>query len=172
MACLAGALVLAPSSAAHARFLNDADPFLIGGHVAIGGGASRPYVFGQVGLRLSERHVFVALELSSLMQAGFAADFLVYLVTVRRVQVHLIDPGVGWNAFGYTLSTPDVKRSLDLRLGAGVEVRLRRHASLTVDWKVSLPDPAFVITHYGDYGKSIFLDALKESTLWLGVLFH
>jgi hypothetical protein len=167
--CLA-VLLLAPC--AEARWRNDSDPFLVAPHVAIGFGASSPYVFGQIGLRLSERHLLIGIELSSLLQAGFAADAIIYFVKLRRVAVHVIDPGIGWNAFGHYLSTPEVTRSIDLRLGAGVELRVCRRAYLTMDWKVSLPDPGFVITHYGDYGKSIFLEALKDSQLWLGVLIH
>lgn len=166
-------LLVAGAGAAEARrFRNDSDPFLVGAHVATGFGANSPYVFGQLGVRFTERHMFLGIELSSLLQAGFAADALIYVVKLRPVGVHIIDPGIGWSPFGHYLSNPDVKRSIDLRLGAGVEVRVCRHAYLTADWKVSFPNPAFVITNYGDYGKTIFLDALKKSQLWLGVLIH
>jgi hypothetical protein len=178
MACgtVVRALVLATtlgvSGAAQARFRNDWDPFLIAGHAALGVSIQHPYLFSQLGVRIEEEHFFIGIELSSLLQAGFAADALFYVVRMRSFALHIIDPGVGWNAFGHYLSTPDVKRGLDLRIGAGFQIRACRHALATVDWKASLPDPGFVITSYGDYGKTIFLDSLKQGQLWLGVVLH
>ncbi len=114
----------------------------------------------------------LGIEFSSLLQQGFAADALLYFVTVGPLRVHLIDPGVGWNAFGIYPSVSYVKRSIDLRLGAGFELRMCAHGTATFDWNVSLPDPGFVITGYGDYGRAIFTDAVKESQIWIGVMLH
>jgi hypothetical protein len=173
LAAIALALVLGGGTRSAAReFRNDLDPVMISAHAPIAGGLGSPYVFGRIGMRLEEKHVLIGLELSSLLQQGFAADALLYFVSVGKLRVHLVDPGVGWNAFGHYSSASYVKRSIDLRLGAGFELRLCAHGSATVDWKVSLPDPGLVITSYGDYGRAIFTDALKEWQLWLGVLFH
>jgi len=165
-------LILAGSSFAYPRFRNDSDPFLITGYAALGVSSNSPYVFGQFGIRLSERHLFFGIQLSTLLQAGFAADALLYFVKVKRFAIHLVDPGVGWSPFGHYISVPYVRRNLDLRLGVGFELRVCRHAYATFDWKVSFPNPGYVITSYGDYGKSIFIDALKESQWWFGVLIH
>lgn len=157
---------------ARANFTNDSDPAMFGGHVAIGVGLNRPYAAGQIGLRIEEKHLFIGVELSSLLQNGFAADALLYFVKSKWFRLHLIDPGIGWNAFGYYLSTPYVKRDIDLRLGGGMEIRVWRHAYVTLDWKASFANPVSVIPNYGDYGRQIFVDSLKESQVWLGVLFH
>jgi hypothetical protein len=166
------AFLLVAAGPAHAHFRNDLDPFLIGGTAAMGVSSQSPYVFGRFGVRFEEKHFFIGLELASLLQAGFAADLQFYVVRQRKFAIHIIDPGVGWNAFGHYLSVPEVKRSVDLHLGAGFRIRACRHAWATVDWQVSFPDPGYVIQSYGDYGKTIFLDALKESQIWLGVIVH
>src|SRR5262249_29693039 len=61
--CRRWALVLmlmsARPSLAQPPFKNDSDPFLFAGHVAQGFGAHSPYVFGQVGVRIWEKHVLL-----------------------------------------------------------------------------------------------------------------
>jgi hypothetical protein len=166
------ALLLLDVRPAQAHWENDMDPWLIGGTSALGISSLSPYVFGRFGVRFEEKHFFIGLELASLVQAGFAVDFQFFIVRQRKFAIHIIDPGMGWNAFGHYLSVPDVKRTFDLHLGAGFRIRACRHALATVDWQVSFPDPGMVIQSYGDYGKTIFLDALKESQIWLGVIIH
>src|SRR5262245_49721770 len=92
---LALALMLGEGGAARARFWNDWDPVMVGGHAALGFSAQSPYAFGQIGVRIEEKHFFIGLELSSFLQAGFAADALFYVVRLRGFALHIIDPGVG-----------------------------------------------------------------------------
>ena len=100
------ALVLAASPARATR--NDLNPFLVAGTAATGFSSGHPYLFGRAGVQIEERHFFIGLHLSTLLQAGFAADFLFYVIRGKRFALHIVDPGVGWNAFGHTLSVPDV----------------------------------------------------------------
>jgi len=155
---------------AKSKFTNNFDPVRISLHIGLGIHFRDPYVSDQIGVRLELKHSPVVLEVSSLSH-GFGIDFLLYAFRSKWISFHLLDPGVAFNTFGY-VSTPKIPRSMDLRAGAGANGRIVDHVSWEVSWKVSIADPAKVIPNYGDYGRGIFIDALKESACVIGILVH
>lgn len=164
-------LCLLPSIA-NAKFTNNNDPFTFGGHIAVGIGLQDPYATNQIGLRIEEKHLFTAWEISSLFQYGFAIDTLVYFYRSKWFKLHLIDVGIGFNTFGKYLSVPEYKRDIDTRLGAGFEVRAWKHALITVDWRASLPNVFETLFSTPDHGSAMAIESLRESQIYLGVVFH
>lgn len=63
------------------------------------------------------------------------------------------------------LSDQDINRVIDLRLGMGVQIKVSCHVKLTIDWRVSIPDPVklynedSVCLTCGKSGESVKLDA-------------
>ncbi len=165
------ALCLFPSIA-QAKFTNNNDPFTFAGHIAVGVGVQAPYATNQIGLRIEEKHLFTAWEVSSLFQYGFAFDTLVYFYRSKAFKLHLIDVGMGFNTFGQYLSVPNYKRDIDTRLGAGAEIRVWKHAMVAIDWRASLPNVFSTLFSEPDHGRAMALESLRESQVYLGVVFH
>jgi hypothetical protein len=158
-------------AATKAKFTNNFDPVRVSLHMGLGIHFRDPYISDQIGIRLELRHSPITLEVSSLSN-GFGIDFLLYAFRSKWISFHMLDPGIGFNTFGRYVSTPYIQRSMDLRIGAGANGRIVDHVSWEVSWKVSIADPAMVIPSYGDYGRTVFIDAIKESSCVIGILVH
>ncbi len=83
------------------------------------------------------------------------------------------------------LSVQDVNRLIDFRVGAGLQVKVACGVKLTVDWRVSIPDPVKLANENGvchlcsKSGEGRALDAgavvgnaFAQSQLLVGVLFN
>ena len=160
-------------------------------HLGVGVGARQPYASGLIGLRIEFPTVYLGLEPFISVPFGAGVDGLVYAYRGKVVQVYPLSVGfmVNFNhsadgVFGAGnrfLSDQDINRVIDLRLGAGVQIRLRCKLSLAVDWRVSLPDPVKLgngtCYNCGTSGAeringvAAVKNALAESQLIVGLLF-
>jgi hypothetical protein len=120
---------------------------VVGGWAAIGLGVQDPYVSGNIGLQLRVPKAHLGLRAYSALQYGFGLQLLIYPYQGERVKLHIIDPGVMIPVAGYYLSDKDINRSVDLVLGAGVEIKLTCLLALTLDLRTSIPDPGALASH-------------------------
>lgn len=109
----------------------------------------------------------VALELNAVVPCGFGVNLLTDVIHLGRFRAHFFDIGIFWNAFD-PVSVRRVRRSWDLTLGTGAEVRITERWAATFDWRVFLPNPYDVITGYGDFSRLVYAEALKGGQTWLG----
>lgn len=170
--------------------------FIPEAHLAIGVGAQAPWASGLLGLRMEFPVGYGGLGIEPFISIpyGVGADVMIYAFRNKVVQVYPISVGamINWNynqdhgAFGTNakfLSDQDVNRLWDLRLGAGVSVKLACHVFLALDWRVSIPDPVklnaedHICQNCGKGGASRYLDAntavanaFAQSQLYVGVL--
>jgi len=131
------------------------------------GGTTMP-----ISVRLAQRlrfprHTSLGLELSFVVPIGLGVNVTCDVYRNDRVRIHLVDPGIHWNMVE-PVSVSRVKRSWDLTLGAGLDVRLTDQLWLTVDWRTFLPDPT-IINKYGDWARPIYKEAALGGQLWLGI---
>ena len=160
-------------------------------HLGVGVGARQPYASGLIGLRIEFPTVYLGVEPFISVPFGAGVDGMVYVYRGPVVQVYPLSVGfmVNFNhsadgVFGAGnrfLSDQDINRNIDLRLGAGVQIRLRCKLSLAVDWRVSLPDPVKLGSgtcyNCGTSGAeringvAAVKNALAESQLIVGLLF-
>jgi hypothetical protein len=160
--------------------------YLLMGHAAVGVGARDPHFSGLLGLRATFPKVRLGAEAYSAFAFGGSVQGLVYPVLSEKMNWHL---SLGVLGFGQKyLSTQDVPRTWDLTAGTGVEVKLDRHFSLAVDWRMSVPSPVFIAGHsspifvngaqiLGEGGKYLHVghvlgNSFTQSHLLVGLLFH
>ena len=163
------------------------DPWLLlRGHVAVGVGARDPHFSGLLGLRAHFPKVHLGAEAYSAFAFGLGLQGLVYPIQGEKVNWHL-NLGVLGLSHSY-LSTQDVPRTWDLTAGTGVEIKLVKHLSLAIDWRMSVPSPVFIATHsspvfingaqvMGEEGKYLDVkhvlgNSFTQSQLLLGLLFY
>jgi hypothetical protein len=154
-------------------------------HLAVGVGAQDPWASGLVGIRVEFPKAYLGLEPFISIPYGVGLDGMVYAYRGKVVQFYPLSVGFMFN-FAYNnnnlfLSDRDINRVIDLRLGAGVQVKLACHVKLALDWRVSIPDPVKLANENGVCrncgGRSLALDApaavgnaFAQSQLLLGVL--
>lgn len=151
---------------------------VLGGWAAIGLGVRDPYMSGNIGLLLQIPKAYVGLRVYSALQYGVGVQFLPYVYRGSRVQVHVLDPGfmITGAPFKY-LSDPDVPRTVDLLIGAGVQVKLTCHLALTADLRTNIPDPTKLKDCVGSHGERIQAanavgNAFAATQLLVGLLLH
>ncbi len=115
----------------------------------------------------------LALELFLLMPYGAGADVQIAGFVSERFSARLLDVGV---FLGSEPTNRWVAHAWSLMLGAGMEYRfsaprdgMLRFLSLTLDYRVFLPDPGSVLMYYGDFGLGIYTAALRRGQLILGL---
>lgn len=124
-------------------------------------------VFWALRLSYLER-VPLVLEMNAVLPFGIGTNLLIYVYRDENVRVHLIDPGIFYSWLG-DLSSRWMPRSFDITFGAGVEVRVRPRVSITLDWRIFMPNPAEVIPNYADWGILSYEEAAWGGELWIGV---
>lgn len=146
---------------------------------ALGLGARDPYVSGNFGGQVRFPKAFLGLRVYSALQYGFGANALLYVYQGPRVRLHIIDPGVFLPIGDSYLSDADIKRHVDITVGAGVEVKLACHLALTADLRTNIPDPGVIAAHEScgagcrshiDAGNAVG-NAFGATQLLLGALF-
>ena len=119
-------------------------------------------------LRYLEGVPFV-LEANFLVPYGGGAGLLLDVYRGEKLRVHAFDVGIFVPlAAPLRLTRPDIDRRFDLWTGLGIEWNYRRDETVSVDWRVFCADPSSIPYYYGAFTKPIYLDALKESQLWIG----
>jgi hypothetical protein len=164
--------------------------------LAIGVGAQAPWSTGLIGARLEFPSAYLGLEPFLSLPYGGGVDGLVYAYRGKTVQFYPLSVGfmLNWNyhsdhdAFFGTkarfLSDQDIDRLIDLRVGAGLQVKVACGVKLTIDWRVSIPDPVKLAREDGvchncgthgsralDAGAAVG-NAFAQSQLLVGVLFQ
>jgi len=110
-----------------------------------------------------------ALEANVHVPYGVGAGLLLDVYRGEHLRVHAFDVGIFVPiAPQLRLTRPDIDRDFDLWTGLGIEWNYRRSETVAVDWRVFIADPSRVPYYYGAFCKPIYLDALKESQLWIG----
>lgn len=164
------------------------------GHLGVGVGVQAPWASGLVGVRLEFPKAYVGLEPFLSVPFGAGIDGMVYAYRGKVVQFYPLSVGFMLNfnynqsqgVFGTSnkfLSIQNVDRLIDLRVGAGLQVKVACHVSLTFDWRVSIPDPVKLANEDGvcrfcsKNGNAYALDAgavvgnaFAESQFMVGVL--
>jgi len=168
--------------------------FIPEAHLAVGVGAQAPWASGLLGLRMEFPVGLGAFGIEPFVSIpyGVGADFMIYAFHNNVVQFYPLSVGamINWNygqktgAFGTNarfLSDQDINRLWDLRLGAGVSVKLACHVFLAFDWRVSIPDPVKLAkddhvcvncgngSHYLDANTAVG-NAFAQSQLLVGIL--
>ena len=110
-----------------------------------------------------------ALEANVFVPYGGGAGVLLDVYRGEHLRVHAFDLGIFAPIIPqFRLTRPDVDRKFDIWTGLGLEWNYRRNETVAVDWRVYLADPTRIPFYYGSFCKPIYLDALKESQLWIG----
>lgn len=113
----------------------------------------------------------LGLEVFVMMPYGFGANLQVAGFHTERVSLRLMDLGF---FYGREPTNRWVEHEWSLILGAGMEYRFflrgpgARYAQLTLDYRAFLPDPGSVLMFYGDFGRDIYLGALRHGQIILG----
>lgn len=161
--------------------------WILGLHGAVGLGFRDPNTSGLLGLRLRYKPLHLGLEAYTAFDYGNAVQLMVYTVQGKRFSHH-IDVGVLFTG-KHLLSTQDIPRTWDATLGTGIEYKLFKYLSLTADWRLAFPSPAFVAGNnypirnpdgtqvFGQPGRYISTgnaigNSLTQSQFLLGVLLH
>lgn len=123
--------------------------------------------------RVRNEKVFVGLEMNLVAPVGMGMNMLFDVYRGDRFRVHIIDPGVFWNV-RQPLSVARVARTYDVTVGFGGEIflDLRRRVSLTVDWRVYLPDPYGILTQFGGFARPIYKEAAQGGYVWVGFAYR
>lgn len=119
-------------------------PFFVWGpHVALGLGARFPHTSGLVGVR-AELSWF-GLEAYSAFAYGWGGQALFYPYRGKRFAVNLT---LGVLGGGHNkVSVTDVYRTWDVTAGAGLEYRIWKGLTATLDWRLSAPNPVYILQH-------------------------
>lgn len=120
-----------------------------------------------------------------LFMGGLGLELMVWTYQGETISHH-IDLGALVKGGLEPLSTGDIPRFTDLALGTGIEVKLSKRVKLTVDWKMRIADPIFIVNNdqpvfkdgsqvYGPDGryldvKRVLGNSLVQSQLFLGLL--
>ena len=113
----------------------------------------------------------LGLELFAIMPYGYGANLHVAGIHTERLSLRFIDIGF---FYGREPTNRWVEHEWSLVLGAGLEYRFflrgngARYAQLILDYRAFLPDPGSVLMFYGDFGRDIYLGALRNGQIILG----
>jgi opacity protein-like surface antigen len=127
-----------------------------------------PFTVRLAGQMRLQQYTPLALEISAVIPYGIGANLLTDVIQTDRVRVHLFDIGIFWNAY-MPVSVSRIKRDFDLTLGAGIDVRVKDSWSLSLDYRMFLPNPVTVLPAYADFALPIYTEALRGGQLWLSV---
>lgn len=132
-------------------------------------GASTTAVFtGHVGVRLRmPKYTPLVLEISAVFPYGIGATVGVDVIHTDRVRLHIGDFGVFGN-FTVPVSVARLERKMDLVIGLGLEVKLTKTVSVTLDWRAFLPPPITTLRHYGDFARPLYDEVFKGGQIWIG----
>lgn len=162
------------------------DPLVVVGlRGAVGVGVRNEYdTWGHtsalLGVRVRFPKVHLGLDAYTPFDYGtVAVQALVYPYQGEKLNWQV---GVGVLSTGaLALSTGDVPRTWDATLGTGIEYKLAKHVSLTVDWRGSLPSPVFMADQeqavagkdgrYLDV-KHVLGNTLTQSQVLVGLMVH
>lgn len=122
-----------------------------------------------VAFRFAYERVMLGAELNLIAPYGIGANVLFYVYNGPRFSAHIFDPGIFYSWGSMEISVPTMPRAFDISAGAGVEVHIADWLTVTLDWRVFLPNPFRVMPDYADYGLRAFGEALKGGQLWFGV---
>jgi hypothetical protein len=129
-------------------------------HLGIGVGGRYPYASGIAGVRMEFPKAYLGIEPFLSIPYGLGADLLVYAYRGKVVQFYPLSVGFminmnydnsggSFSSHNKFLSDQDINRVIDLRLGAGVQIKLACHVALALDWRASLPDPVKLASENG-----------------------
>ena len=123
-----------------------------------------------------------ALEAIVSIPYGFEVMAPLYIVKTDRFKLHIVLPFAGLHIpFGLTprISLPVLTDiNLYLVVGAGAEVKFTpktlmkklraKYFTVNLDWRIFMPNPIYMLYHFGDYGRVAFKQSLKEGQIWVG----
>lgn len=112
-------------------------------------------------------------EVFILVPYGVGINIGIVGLKIKDFRARLFDLGIFW---GREPTNDWVPHSWSIMLGTGLEWEIISNhrsqwpcAALTLDYRSFLPDPSRVLPRYGDFGKEIYLSALREGQWILGV---
>lgn len=116
----------------------------------------------------------LALEMFLLMPYGIGADIQITGFTSGRFTARFIDLGVfagrdpvnSWVAYNWSIV---VGSGVEYRFPSPFDRQSINFVSCSLIYRVFLPEPSSVLTRYGDFGKSIYLNALRGGQIIFGV---
>jgi hypothetical protein len=120
-------------------------------------------------LRLPE-YTPLALEVNAVVPYGLGMNLLFDVVQTDRIRVHLFDLGFFWNAWK-PVTVQRLKRSVDLTVGLGLDVRIKGSWSVSADWRLFLPNPLTTLPAYAEFALPMYEEALKGGQLWFGAAY-
>lgn len=129
-----------------------------------------PFTLRLMGQLRLPKYTSLALEISSVVPYGLGANLLFDVVQTDRIRVHLFDLGFFWNAWKPVV-VQRLKRSVDLTVGLGLDVRIKDSWSVSADWRVFMPNPWTTLPAYSEFALPMYEEALKGGQLWLGAAY-
>lgn len=116
----------------------------------------------------------LSVEAFVLVPYGVGVSMGVTGLKIKDFRLRLFDLGIFW---GREPTNAWVPHSWSIMLGAGLEWEIISNhrgsvwpcVALTADYRAFLPDPSRVLPRYGDFGKEIYLSALREGQWILGL---
>lgn len=152
-------------------------PLGIGIRGAVGAWSCNPHLFGLLGLRFRVLPLHLGLDANTQFYWGDSLMLMVY--PIQGPLAWHLDAGALWLWKSPGFATQDVPRRWDLAVGTGLEAQLVPHLSLTLDWRLTLPNP-------GVLGRAAWPDAdgrylntgnvvgnsLLRSQIMLGLMLH
>lgn len=115
----------------------------------------------------------LSAEAFILVPYGVGVSMGVTGLKIKDFRLRLFDLGIFW---GREPTNAWVPHSWSIMLGAGLEWEIISNhrnqwpcVALTADYRSFLPDPSRVLPRYGDFGKEIYLSALREGQWILGL---
>lgn len=123
------------------------------------------------------------LELGFAMPYGATIAAPIAVFKNQFLKFHFILPFLGMHLpLGQKISVKTLKEDMIyLMSGAGIELLPNQtnalknmffsHWTINIDWRAFIPNPVYLTKTFGDYGNKIFKQALKESELWIVIVF-
>lgn len=156
---------------------------VFGPRIAIGLGVRNEFdTWGHTSMLLGMRARFPKLHLgldayTSFAYGVVAAQALVYPVQGKNLNWQV---GLGVLSTGdLLLTTADVPRTWDMTVGTGIEYKIAKNVSFTADWRVSLPNPVFMVNNSVPTTSGRYLDvphvignSLVQSQVLVGLMLH
>lgn len=138
-----------------------------------------------IGLKIrSLRYCPIGFEMTVIIPYGLTLAAPIYIVKTRYFLAHIIAPytGIHFPVGSKRIAIKWLKNDVPyLVFGAGAEARLppwkwlaaqgATSWSVNTDWRVFVPEFAYMRRTFGDYTTKLLKQSLKESELWLGVSF-
>lgn len=144
---------------------------------------------GMVGLRFQHKPSRLGAEAYSSLDRGVGLDVMFWTLQGQRLSHH-IHLGVHFSGANFNkFSVDDVPRSFDLTAGTGIEIPVTKKLDITVDWKMRIPNPIFILKNdspkldvdgnqlFGPGGKyldgwNVLGNSLAQSQVFVGVLYR